>query len=247
MCGVVADRDFTPRYYRIEQALRARIAASQPHDPLPSEPDLARAHGVSRMTARAAVMNLVDDGLAYRVPGRGTFVAVPASPRRADNLVRFSAEVRGQGRKPSSRVVSAQTRRATTEEVARLRLSAGSDVVCIERVRLADGEPVVVEKAVLPGSLKAVLDSDLAGGSLHEAITSLGRVPTRGAATLAARQADSDDALLLGVAEGSALLVEQRLILDEHDAPLELTESRYAGERYRLQVSFGVEPPGSDD
>jgi DNA-binding GntR family transcriptional regulator len=243
MRGVVADRDFTPRYYRIEQALRVQIAASQPHDPLPSEPDLARAHGVSRMTARAAMMKLVDDGLAYRVPGRGTFVAVPAAPRRADNLVRFSAEVRRQGKKPSSRVVSAQIRPATTEEAARLRLSAGSDVVCIERVRLADGEPVVVERAVLPGSLRALLDGDLASGSLHEAVTALGRIPTRGAATLSARQADSDDALLLGVAKGSALLVEQRLILDERDDPLELTESRYAGERYCLQVSFGVDSP----
>ncbi|WP_406044471.1 GntR family transcriptional regulator [Micromonospora sp. NBC_00898] len=240
---MAADPDFAPRYYRIEQALRARIAASRPHDPLPSEPDLARQHGVSRMTARAAVTKLVDDGLAYRVPGRGTFVAVPASPRRADNLVRFSDEVRRQGRQPSSRVVTAQTRPATTEEAARLRLRAGSDVVYIERVRLADGEPVVVEKAAFPGSLKALLAGDLAGGSLHEAVTALGRTPTRGVATLAARQATRDDAQLLGVSVGSALLVEQRVILDDRDEPLELTESRYAGERYSLNLSFGVEPP----
>ena len=50
--------DFTPHYHRIEQALRARVARSAPHDPLPSEPELAREHGVSRMTARAAVTNL---------------------------------------------------------------------------------------------------------------------------------------------------------------------------------------------
>jgi GntR family transcriptional regulator len=116
---VAADQDFTPRYYRIEQALRADRGIP-PHDPLPSEFDLAREHGVSRMTARAAVTHLVSDGLAYRVPGRGTFVAVPASPRRADNLVRFGDEIRRQGKQPTSRAVSAQTRPATTEEAARL-------------------------------------------------------------------------------------------------------------------------------
>jgi GntR family transcriptional regulator len=238
---VAADQDFTPRYYRIEQELRALIAASRPHDPLPSEPDLARQHAVSRMTARAAVTHLVDEGLAYRVPGRGTFVAEPASPRRADNLIRFSDEVRRLGKRPSSRVVSAQTRPASTQEAARLRLRAGSDVVRIKRVRLADGEPVAVENAVFPGSLTALLRSDLAGGSLHEAVTALGRVPTRGTATLAARRATRDDARLLAVPVGSALLVEHRLILDDRDEPLELTESRYAGERYSLNVSFGVE------
>jgi GntR family transcriptional regulator len=240
---VAADQDFTPRYYRIEQALRAFIAVSRPHDPLPSEPDLARQHGVSRMTARAAVTRLVDDGLAYRVPGRGTFIAEPVTPRRADKLIRFSDEIRRQGKRPSSRVVSAQTRPATIQETARLRLRTGSDVVCIKRVRLADGDPVAVENAVFPGSLTALLDSDLASGSLHEAVTTLGRVPTRGTATLAARRATRDDATLLAVPVGSALLVEHRLILDDRDDPLELTESRYAGERYNLNVSFGIEPP----
>ncbi|GAA0813191.1 GntR family transcriptional regulator [Spirilliplanes yamanashiensis] len=232
-----------PHYQRIEQALRAVVAQARPHDPLPSEPDLARTHGVSRMTARAAVTRLVDDGLAYRVPGRGTFVAVPASPRRADTLLRFTDEMRRQGRTPSSRVVSAGTRPATPAEADRLRLRAGSRVVSVQRVRLADGEPVATETAVFPGDLAAVLDADLAGGSLHEAVTALGRTPARGTATLTARPATAGDAALLGVAAGSALLVERRLIVDERDEPLELTESRYAGERYSLDVSFGVEAP----
>jgi GntR family transcriptional regulator len=85
------DPDFSPRYFRIEQALRAQIAKSRPHDPLPSEPELAREHGVSRMTARAAVTQLVNDGLVYRAPGRGTFVAVPSGPRRADQSGRRPA------------------------------------------------------------------------------------------------------------------------------------------------------------
>lgn len=232
--------DFTPHYHRIEQALRALVARSAPHDPLPSEPELAREHGVSRMTARAAVTNLVNAGLAYRSPGRGTFVAVPAAPRRADNLVRFSDEMRRQGRTPSSRIVHAAVRAASATETARLRLGAGADVVAVERVRFADSLPVAVERAVFPGALAALLDADLTTGSLHAAVTALGHMPVRGTATLTAAAATRADARLLGVATGAPLLVERRLILDERDVPLELTSSRYAGDRYHLDVAFGV-------
>jgi GntR family transcriptional regulator len=233
--------DFVPRYFRIEQALRARIAQSRPHDPLPSEPELAREFGVSRMTARAAVTQLVNDGLVYRAPGRGTFVAVPAGPRRADNLIRLSEEIRKQGRKPSARVLLAELRPPSAVEATRLRLRDNDAVVAIHRVRLADDEPIAFERAMYPGALAALLDADVSG-SVHEAIVSLGRVPTRGTATLTAQTATEEDAEELGVPVGSALLVEERLILDETGRPLELSESRYAGERYRLDVAFGVEP-----
>ncbi|MEV6303090.1 GntR family transcriptional regulator [Actinoplanes sp. NPDC051861] len=229
-----------PRYFRIEQALRARIAQSQPHDPLPSEPELAREHGVSRMTARAAVTQLVNDGLAYRAPGRGTFVAAPTGPRRADHLVRLSEEIRKQGRRPSSRVVLAELRPATPDEAARLRLRK-PEVVAIHRVRLADDEPIAFERAMYPGTLSALLDADLTG-SVHEALAALGRHPIRGSATLTAQAATGEDARELGVPAGSALLVERRLILDQQQRPIELSESRYAGDRYRLDVAFGVEP-----
>lgn len=232
--------DFTPHYHRIEQALRALVARSAPHDPLPSEPELAREHGVSRMTARAAVTNLVTAGLVYRSPGRGTFVAVPAAPRRADHLVRFSEEMRRQGRAPSSRILRAVVRAATDAETARLRLRAGADVVAVGRVRLADGTPVAVERAVFPGALAALLDADLATGSLHAAVIALGHVPTRGTATLTAAAATRADARLLATPAGAPLLVERRLILDDRDVPLELTESRYVGARYHLDVAFGV-------
>jgi GntR family transcriptional regulator len=195
------------------------------------------------MTARAAVTQVVQAGLAYRVPGRGTFVAAPDTPRRADHLVRFSAEIRSRGRRPSSRVIAALRRAASPRERARLRLNRLSDVIDIERVRLADDEPVVLERAVFPAAMSALLDADLVHGSLHEAVVAAGRTPTRGSATLTAELADVDDAAILGIPVGSPLLVEYRLILDENENPLELTESRYIASRYRLTVAFSVEPP----
>ncbi|WP_031074710.1 GntR family transcriptional regulator [Streptomyces sp. NRRL WC-3742] len=233
--------DFSPRYYQIEQALRRRIAGRRPHDPLPSETELCAEFGVSRMTARAAVQRLVAENLVYRVSGRGTFVAEPPTRRRAENLVRFSEEMRRQGRKHSSTLISAELRPATDQEANRLILPNPATVVEIRRVRLADGIPTVLETAVFPSELSELLRVDFARDSVHATLIALGRTPTRGHSSIRAAVADEAEADLLDVSPGTALLTEVRLITDQHDQPLELTESRYVGDRYALDVAFEVD------
>ena len=231
---------FTPRYHEIEQSLRARIAELEPHAPLPSDAQLCEEFGVSRMTARGAVQRLVHDGLVYRVPGRGTFVAPARANRTASHILSFSDEMRRRGRTPSSQVVERRSRAASDHERERLR---AHEVVVLRRVRLADGQPVALETAVFPAKVAPVLDAQVEGASLFAALADAGLVPTAGRASIAAEGATAEDARLLGVKRGSPLLVERRLIHDQAGSPLEWTESRYAGARYGLDVDFDVELP----
>ena len=230
-----------PRYLTIEQSLRARVARLEPHASLPSDAQLCEEFAVSRMTARGAVQRLVHEGLVYRVPGRGTFVAPARASRTASRILSFTDEMRRSGREPTSRVVERLVRTSTADEHRRL---DAAEVLVLRRVRETDGAPVALETAVFPAERVApLLDAELESVSVFETLADAGIVPTAGHATITAEAASPEDARLLGVRKGSPLLVERRLISDQDDAPLELTESRYVPERYDIGVDFEVELP----
>jgi GntR family transcriptional regulator len=233
---------FTPRYYEIEQVLRTRIAELEPDAPLPSDAMLCEEFGVSRMTARNAVQRLVQEGLVYRVPGRGTFVAGGPAHRQAAKVMSFSDQMRRSGREPSSRLVERALGTASPAEAERLGLRDDSRVLVVRRVRLADGKPIALERALFAEeSAPVILAADLELESLHTTLVAAGQIPTSGRGRITAETASNEDAELLDVPAGEPLLVERRLIVDQHGQPLELTESRYVAARYNLDVDFTVE------
>lgn len=236
--------DFTPRYVEIEQRLRARIAQLRPDDPLPSDADLCVEFGVSRMTARTAMQRLVDEGLVIRLPGRGSFVGQRPVDRQLSRLRGFSEEMLARGMHPSSVLLFAGLQHASAEAAAALRLDEASDVVVVERIRLADDVPMAVERAVLTPASAGVLGVDLATSSLHAAMTTVGVLPHHGRSSVTAQSATAADQRHLGVAPRTALLVEQRLIADQRSTPVEWTQSRYVTDRYVLTIDFTVELRG---
>jgi GntR family transcriptional regulator len=226
----------TPRYQVIEEHLRTLVAAGQPGDPLPSDSELCERFNVSRMTARQAVMRLVNDGAIYRVPGSGSFIADRHIHRGMNKLRSFTEDMRSRGRTVSSRVLNAGLRAGAADELRALHLAPADRVVAVTRVRLADGIPLALERAVLPPSMAPILQADLATASMHELVRELGREPTVARGSLTAVTASPLEAELLEVAVGGGLLVERRTILDQLGAPMEYTETSYAGERYLFDV-----------
>jgi GntR family transcriptional regulator len=243
----MTEPSYQPQYRQIEQALRQRILTLAPGERLPSDADLCAEFGVSRMTARNAMERLAADGLIRREPGRGSFVERTPTHRRANRLMTFTQEMRRAGRVPSSRMLSRVIRPSTIAEAASLGIPARQPVVHLRRLRLADGEPVALESAVLIGACAdAVMTADLSQGSLHETLGRAGFVLHRGTGTITAATATAEDARLLAIRVGDPLLVERRVIMDLHGRRIESTESRYVAERYGLDVQFDVEGPDVD-
>jgi GntR family transcriptional regulator len=118
-------RSFVPLYYQLQEVVKEQIESGvwKPGDLMPSEPDLARSFGVSRVVVRQALAILEDDHQIVRVRGRGTFVAQPKLVYRAGGLSRLLTTGRG----PDVTIQVLDQRRARVERSIRSALAVDSD------------------------------------------------------------------------------------------------------------------------
>lgn len=228
-------------YLQIEEWLTEQCFVLPPGSALPSETEVAEQFGVSRMTARRAFQRLARQGMIERRRGAGSFVRPPQLHREEALLRAFTEDMRGRGIEASSRVLRAEVARLP-EQATILGLPPSTPLVVIERVRLADGIPVALEQAVLPGEFTPVLEADLERGSLHRALADLGRELGRATGQVTARIATEDEARLLLIDSPAALLVETRLISDTSGRAVESTETAYVGSRWILDTGSFVAP-----
>jgi GntR family transcriptional regulator len=229
----------TPVYAQIYDVLRARIASELSFDALlPSEREIADSFGVARMTARKTIDQLVHEGLVYRVPGRGAYVARPRLVLPLA-LRSFTEDIRARGMQPGSRLLQASTEPAEARVAGLLQIQPGSDVHRLRRLRLADDQPIALETTHLPAARVAGLLSHDLTGSLYQILeTTYGLVIDGGSQTISASVVGAEDAQLLRVPRGSAALCFDRMATAVGQ-PLEYTTSTYRGDRYQLTVDFG--------
>jgi GntR family transcriptional regulator len=235
------------RYQEIEAWLRARVMDGREGDPLPSELELSAQFGVSRMTARQAVQNLAGEGLVRRRRGSGTFIAPRPLHRHSGPLMSFTEDMRRRGLSASSTLLSAQLREAVPAEADALRLGDRPRVVAISRLRLADDTPMAIEDCALIPDCAPVLADDLESQSLHVSLRRLGRIPTVALTWISARSGSPQEIRLMDLRPKSAVLVEKRIISDQHEQPIEFTTTVYHPDRYVIDAVFTLEGPVSDD
>jgi GntR family transcriptional regulator len=163
------------------------------------------------MTVRKAVDHLVLEGRLYRVPGKGTFVARPKIALRLQ-LASFSADMRARGLEPGSVDLGRRVTPAGRRVARELGLADDEPMHVIERLRTADGLPMGIERNHFPAALtRGLIDDPLDGNSLFAVLEDrYGIVFDGGEQTIEAGVADGTDARLLGLSEGSAVLLHQR-------------------------------------
>jgi GntR family transcriptional regulator len=139
-------------YARIETVLVGEITDGdfKVGDQLPTEDSLIARFGVSRITIRRAMQNLVSRGLVEIRRGKGTFVAAPKITQNLTELSGFVEDMHALGRKPTARVIGKEIVAADATVASQLALTKGEHVVRIQRVRLADGIPLSFDETYLP-------------------------------------------------------------------------------------------------
>jgi GntR family transcriptional regulator len=238
LAGIDGAEPGAPKYEVLRAALARELKEMAVNDALPSERDLMSAYGVSRMTVRKALDQLVDDGLIYRVQGSGTYVAPPETITKSLRLTSFSEDIRARHMVPGSRLLSSETTRADVAQA--LSLVPGTPVLHLERLRTADGSPMCLENVWLPADLA----SDLAAGvgdSLYQTLLERGVQPHSADQHIRATVVAEREADLLGVPAYSPALLVTRVTFERGGKPIERAVSLYRADRYdfRMTVTRG--------
>ena len=227
----------TPRYIAIATLLRDRIVDEQlgPHTLLPSERELAEQHEVSRMTARQALSLLESEGMVYRRPPRGTFVA---EPRVTFHIGSFSEEVSRQGRRPDAKLLWAEHQEATATVRRALDLDTDSNVHVFHRLRTVDGVPFALETTYLPAALTpGILDAPEDGSLWALLRDRYGIDLSRSTAVLESIVLDDNSSTQLGVRPGSAGTLLTRRTLDTAGRAVEYARDVYRADRTSFEVT----------
>jgi GntR family transcriptional regulator len=239
--------------------LRERIALGDvdPSGALESEAVLGVRHGVSRVTVRRALDLLRSEGLVESRRGAGWFVAGASvhQPLALGTFRHAGSAVAGAGLRATRRVVDFGFRPAPDRVAGSLRLDEGDDVLHVRSVRSVEGVPLDVAHEWVPGALGALVSRSAAQApGTWATLQGHGVRIERVRQTVTAAVATDDDAALLGVSSGSAVLLVRRVAHDETGAPVALADHRYLASRFSLEMEFAGwaaagagEPPGLRD
>jgi len=230
------------RYQRVQESLAEELARDRrpPGSPLPPERALAEHFGVSRVTMRRALDELERAGVVSRTPGGGWAVASARIGEPPNELMSFTEMAASRGLTPAARVVTQRVHPATIDEAERLGLAPGAPLFELERLRLMDDVPILVDRTRIPLTLAPdIVQIDFSAASLYGALEErYGIRAARARVAVEAIAADERLAALLELEPGGPLLRCDQITEDETGRRIELCEMVYRGDRYRFRATL---------
>ncbi|GIP31620.1 GntR family transcriptional regulator [Paenibacillus sp. J2TS4] len=229
-----------PFYLQIAQNIRDKIISGEypVNFKLPSEDEIVKIFGVSRMTARHAVTQLVNEGLVYRMHGKGAFVARSKVERNLNKLNGFYEDMKELGMNPSSKILQFTKRLPDQREQHLLQIHKNQEVYYVYRSRYVDDNPIGLQSLVVPVRLVPDLDQvDLEVTSFYSYLDQIGsplvKADQRMEAILAPNVAKK-----LGVSEKLPFFFFERISYNEEDNPVELLNSYFRGDFYSYNITL---------
>lgn len=235
----------TPLYLQLARVLRERIDSGEwlAGQKIPSENELNRMYGISRMTARQVLATLVNEDLLFRVQGKGTFVAHRKISTRSPAYMGIREQLEGMGYAVQTEVIGHDVVPADSRVAESLRLTPGEPVHAIRRLRLLpDAEPISIHTSYVPAALAPGLErQDLVTRQLCVVLESehglaMSKVDEMLESTLPSAQ----DAIDLRIPRSTPLLLLTHQISDPHSRLFEYSRILFRGDKIRLQFHYDL-------
>ncbi len=226
-----------PAYYQLKNIIMEKINSGEyaENSLIPSERELSDSSGISRMTVRQALTQLVQEGTLYRERGKGTFVAKSKIAQK--NISSFSQTVRNKGMQPKTEVLKLEKIKAPENIQKMLELEDNDLVYNVKRLRFANDVPVAIEENFIPEKYCPQLDAQDLTGSLYRVLTEeyshkidfLENVIEAGKASV-------EDRELLKIASDTPVLKVSAVVHTASDLKLFYENSKYRSDEYKYNV-----------
>ena len=228
----------TPLYKQLVQKLKDDIenGVYKPGDQLLPERDFAAQNGVSVITTRKALEELVQEGIIEKKQGKGTFVAKPKYGRDYTRIIGFSESCRLQGLEPGAILLHKSIAVPDAKVLAELRLPKDSSSVFISRLRTVNGEPMAIENNYFPLDYVFLLNEPLEGSLFDLLKQKVNKVVVKSQKTIEICRAGAQEAKNLNVARNSPLLLVKSLALTTDDAIVYYGVQIINSERFTLRM-----------
>lgn len=231
-----------PLHLQMEELIRSNLqtGAWASDAPIPSENELAKEYGVSRMTVRSVVIRLCQEGLMYRIPGKGTYVAEPKIEAKSLSYAGIREQLEQQGYEVTTQIISLSMINGSADMCERFQLPPNSMLFELKRLRSIKSEPFSLHTSYMPYNQCPDLSRhDLANEQLCDVLSrhyGLNRSHTK--ETLESVVANEEEAFWLKIKTGHPLLLLKDTIVGENGRPYEYARVVFRGEKMKLSFEF---------
>jgi GntR family transcriptional regulator, N-acetylglucosamine utilization regulator len=229
----------SPKYYKLKELIREEYSSWDPGEPIPSEAELCQMHGVSRTTVRKALDDLTNEGLLYRIQGKGTFVS---APRVRERFVQYTAgfyeDMMARGISLRTEVLEQAVIAANRNIAGQLQVALGEAVVKIRRLRYVNNHPVVISDSFVPRYLFPGIETDdLRDSSLYGLLREkYGAKLARGTRFVTVASCTEEQGRALHLPVGSPLLVISGVMYDTAGRLIESGNAWLRGDFAEIEI-----------
>lgn len=230
-----------PLYQQLRDILVDAIDSGKwvPNEKIPSENELSVEYGLSRMTVRSVLTDLVKEGLLYRVQGKGTFVAekiVTLSPA----YIGIREQLEQMGYEVVTRIIECETITCGATVAKHLNIMTGTPVFMIKRVRYIKGVPISIHISYIGSQYSSGLTTEMLEKEQLCVLLSqnYGLHRKRVSETLESILASDEEAELLNVEKGHPLLLLKDVLYSNSDAPYEFTKVVFRGDKVKIRLQY---------